>query len=550
MRKIYAAFAAAALAAIAAPTAPAQAQSACKYTSQYGYIPSVAEWTWCWQSKQDVLLYTPVNRDGDTMLGRLVLAPPTATRAGVNIPMAGVPSAPADGDVWITTAGMFARINGATIGPLASFSNPPAQAANAMFAGPTTGANAPPTFRALVNADLPPSPSFVAPQIGDATATTVTATTAGTEGTQLTAQSSDASTGRGGVTVQNTNGGGALSIQQAASGAAFFQNFGTADTVDWFDKAGNSFARFTGGATLADTHIDVLSTKPSTSSTTGALTVAGGIGVSGDVYVGGVANVGGAADIGGNVNIGGTVDIVGIASAQTPTAGDISTKLATTAFVNNAMGASGGLSTGDVKFTIKSTADAGWVMMDDGTIGSASSGGSTRANSDCQALFTLLWNNISDTYAPVAGGRGASAAADWAANKTISLPKTLGRALAVAGSGSGLTTRALGQTFGNETHSMTAAENGPHTHSGSFSGSASVSTSLYTFTQVGGSLHGLQVDAATPVSAANNGSNSASSASLAGSGSASGSISVNSSGSGTPFSVVDPTTYLHVMVKL
>ena len=46
--------------------------------------------------------------------------------------------------------------------------------------------------------------------------------------------------------------------------------------------------------------------------------------------------------------------------------------------------------TGDVKTTLKTTADAGWVMMNDGTIGDASSGGTTRANADTQALFGLL----------------------------------------------------------------------------------------------------------------------------------------------------------------
>lgn len=114
--------------------------------------------------------------------------------------------------------------------------------------------------------------------------------------------------------------------------------------------------------------------------------------------------------------------------------------------------------TGDVKLTLKTTADAGWVMFDDGTIGDASSTATTRANADCEALFTLIYTNISDTYAPVTGGRGASAAADWAAHKKIALPKALGRALAVSGAGSGLTSRALGLTAGAETHTLTQAQ--------------------------------------------------------------------------------------------
>ena len=56
-----------------------------------------------------------------------------------------------------------------------------------------------------------------------------------------------------------------------------------------------------------------------------------------------------------------------------------------------------GASTGDGKITLKTTADPGWIMCNDGTIGSATSGSSTRANADTQALFTLLFNNVDDT---------------------------------------------------------------------------------------------------------------------------------------------------------
>jgi microcystin-dependent protein len=134
-------------------------------------------------------------------------------------------------------------------------------------------------------------------------------------------------------------------------------------------------------------------------------------------------------------------------------------------------------STGDVKLTFKATADSGWVMMNDGTIGNASSAATARANADCQNLFTLLWSNIADTYCSVSGGRGASAFADWTANKTIQLPRALGRALAVAGAGSGLTSYALGQTTGENTHTLTQAEMPSHSHSvGSGGGSKGVGT--------------------------------------------------------------------------
>lgn len=91
--------------------------------------------------------------------------------------------------------------------------------------------------------------------------------------------------------------------------------------------------------------------------------------------------------------------------------------------------------TGDVKLTLKTTADATWVLMDDKSIGDASSGATGRANADTEDLYTLIWTNVTDQWAPVVGGRGASAAADFAAHKALALPKTLGRALAGYGTG-------------------------------------------------------------------------------------------------------------------
>jgi hypothetical protein len=106
--------------------------------------------------------------------------------------------------------------------------------------------------------------------------------------------------------------------------------------------------------------------------------------------------------------------------------------------------------TGDGKFTLKTTADAGWVMMNDTSIGNAVSGATGRANADTEDLYVLLWTNIPDAWAPVATGRGASAAADFAAGKAMSLPRQLGRAIAAAGTGSGLDARTLGSYMGQE----------------------------------------------------------------------------------------------------
>lgn len=128
-------------------------------------------------------------------------------------------------------------------------------------------------------------------------------------------------------------------------------------------------------------------------------------------------------------------------------------------------GTTTGFTTGDAKITFKTTPDTGWIMADDGSIGSADSGATNRANADTEDLYTLLWNNVSDTYAPVNGGRGVSAAADFADDKKLTLPKMLDHALGVAGAGSGLTSRAIGENVGAETHTLTGAESGTSAHS-------------------------------------------------------------------------------------
>lgn len=119
--------------------------------------------------------------------------------------------------------------------------------------------------------------------------------------------------------------------------------------------------------------------------------------------------------------------------------------------------------TGDMKPTMKAAADAGWLLMTDGTIGNGAST-ADYANNDAEALFTLLWNNTLQANCPVVPGKGGSAAADWAANKKITLPPTRGRAMAGAGAGVGLTFRALGATVGEENHQLTIPEIPAHTH--------------------------------------------------------------------------------------
>lgn len=84
-----------------------------------GQVPTAAQWNSYFAAKQDYLGYRPVNSAGDTMTGRLVL-PAAATAGPLNLtPGSADPVSPINGDIWMTGDGLFARVNGVTIGPLA-----------------------------------------------------------------------------------------------------------------------------------------------------------------------------------------------------------------------------------------------------------------------------------------------------------------------------------------------------------------------------------------------------------------------------------------------
>jgi microcystin-dependent protein len=133
--------------------------------------------------------------------------------------------------------------------------------------------------------------------------------------------------------------------------------------------------------------------------------------------------------------------------------------------------------TGDLVFRHAGGARTGWVRCNGRTIGNAASGGTERANADTADLFTYLWTNFSDTLCPVSGGRGASAAADYAANKTITLPDMRSRsAFGVDDMGNSAASRLSssyvatgnqttgGSSGGDDDHTLTSAQMPSHTH--------------------------------------------------------------------------------------
>lgn len=175
----------------------------------------------------------------------------------------------------------------------------------------------------------------------------------------------------------------------------------------------------------------------------------------------------GVAPMTGNLNMNGFK----IANTGTATNdGDLVTLLD----LNSSL-ASQGVPTGSVQAFRRKTAPSGWVIENGGTIGSASSGATTRANDDTLALYTVLWNEFTNTELPiqtsagVASTRGGSAAADFAANKRMPLFDSRTRFL--RGSDSGLSfdaTLTVGaaqsDAIKNHVHPGTTASNGAHVH--------------------------------------------------------------------------------------
>lgn len=122
-----------------------------------------------------------------------------------------------------------------------------------------------------------------------------------------------------------------------------------------------------------------------------------------------------------------------------------------------------GIPTGVLQLYAGITAPAGWLLLNGDTIGSAASA-ATQASDDYETLFTLFWNSMADAEAAVSGGRGASAAADWAANKTLTMSDMRSSTGIGTGQGSGLTDRTHGALVGTETHTLITAEMPLHGH--------------------------------------------------------------------------------------
>lgn len=205
--------------------------------------------------------------------------------------------------------------------------------------------------------------------------------------------------------------------------------------------------------------------------------------------------------------------------------------------------------TGDIKERYDTGSHSGWVRANGRTIGNGGSGAAERANADCEALFLLLWTV--DTSLIVSGGRGASAAGDWAAAKTIALPDMRQRArIGVSGMGgtasailsniavdNSETLDTLGATLGLKNHTITVSQMPAHDH-GANTGTA------------GGHSHTVPSSAGTGQGAPGGNSVQQSTGTVATSTVAAHAHTIASQGGGTAMPIVQPSMLVSVYLKL
>lgn len=210
---------------------------------------------------------------------------------------------------------------------------------------------------------------------------------------------------------------------------------------------------------------------------------------------------------------------------------------------------------------VRATAPNGWVWASGKTIGSASSGATERANSDTLALYTELWNATTNTELPIqdsAGNpttRGASASADFTANKRLPLPDLRGRV--VAGNDTMDNTNASRLSGAIPLSSTTGASGGAQNVTIAQANLPAINLSGSGVTDVQGNhQHGLaRVFTTATIGGGSNaiGDDNAGGdyhTSIAGAHAHNVSVTVPLGGSGTPLNIVQPTYIMNCFLKL
>jgi microcystin-dependent protein len=145
---------------------------------------------------------------------------------------------------------------------------------------------------------------------------------------------------------------------------------------------------------------------------------------------------------------------------------DVDTNTSDIATLSGGLGDS--IPVGNISMHFGGTAPSDWLLADGATLGSTASAAANN-NDDYEILWKLLWDNSADIHLAVSGGRGASASADWDANKTITLPNYAGRT-PVGYDSSDADFDDLGGSGGYKTVALSASNMPDHTHNAGASG--------------------------------------------------------------------------------
>jgi len=130
-----------------------------------------------------------------------------------------------------------------------------------------------------------------------------------------------------------------------------------------------------------------------------------------------------------------------------------------------------GAVTGDI-INYPAQTKPGYLELDGAiTVGNGSSGANNAAD-QFEGIFRILWDNVDNAEAPVSGGRGGNAAADFAANKTLTLPDytdasmmAVNSTLSKAGKTAGASTVASSGTVGTSgSTSLSISQMPAHKH--------------------------------------------------------------------------------------
>lgn len=244
---------------VLAPLA-AKAQTSPNLTK--GQVLTAGQWNNLFAGKQDTLGYTPMNAAGGTFSGRVVTSAPGATLSGLNLTPGTAPGAPVNGDVWVTSAGMFVRVNGSTIGPLASSASVSVTVGSTPILGGTTtrvlfddaGQLGEYSISGTGNVAMTTSPVFTTPSLGASVGTSLALNGCSLSGNALCAT--------GSMTISGALNSGAFSISSNSANSLVAGPNGSTNPVLKVDSstasqaAGLSLTGAVTGGTVALAAID------------------------------------------------------------------------------------------------------------------------------------------------------------------------------------------------------------------------------------------------------------------------------------------------------